>query len=118
MITEQDLQEAIAECEGQRNPNANTCMKLAAFYTIKEHMYGEGSNIYAPTGNSYSMSAESPSQGIVEADSDTEFGRIVDGMRTSEFFNIMDELMSTLSIVQPRLYAGVMRKLESLTLTA
>ncbi len=120
MITEQDLQEAIAECEGERNPNASTCMKLAAFYTIKEHMYGEGSKMptdsaYPPTGSSYSRSAESPSQGIVEADSDTEFGRIVDGMRTSELFNVMDELMSTLSIVQPRLYAGVMRKLESLT---
>lgn len=119
MITEQDLQEAIAECEGERNPNANTCMKLAAFYTIKEHMYGESSKMpsdgaYNPTGSSYSMSAESPSQGIVEADSDTEFGRIVDGMRTSEFFNIMDELMSTLSIVQPRLYAGVMRKIKNL----
>ena len=120
MITEQDLQAAIAECEGERNPNANTCMKLAAFYTIKEYMYGERSKmpsdgVYARTGSFYSGSAESPSQGIVEARSGTEFGRIVDGMRISEFYGIMDELMSTLSIVQPRLYAGVMRKLESLT---
>ena len=41
MITEKDLQEAIAECEGARNPNANTCIKLAAFYTIRQHMFGE-----------------------------------------------------------------------------
>lgn len=120
MITEQDLQEAIAECEGERNPNANTCMKLAAFYTIKEHMHGEGSkmpseDVYPSTGSSYSRSAKSPSQGIVEADSDTEFSRIVDGMRMDDFYDVMDELMSTLSIVQPRLYAGVIRKLESLT---
>lgn len=120
MITEQDLQEAIAECEGQRNPNANTCMKLAAFYTIKEHMYGEGSKmpsdgVYAPADSSYSRSAENPSQGIIEAHSDTEFSRIVDGMRMDDFYDVMDELMSTLSIVQPRLYAGVIRKLESLT---
>ena len=39
MITEKDLQEAIAECEGQRNPNANTCVKLAAFYIIKDHLF-------------------------------------------------------------------------------
>ena len=39
MITEQDLQEAIAECQGERHPNANTCMKLAAFYTIKNELY-------------------------------------------------------------------------------
>ena len=41
MITEKDLQEAIAECIGQRNPNANTAIKLAAFYTIKRELYGE-----------------------------------------------------------------------------
>ena len=39
MITEKDLQEAIAECQGERSPNASTCIKLAAFYTIKEHLY-------------------------------------------------------------------------------
>ena len=41
MITENDLQEAIAECEGVRNPTANTCLKLAAFYTIKDKLYPE-----------------------------------------------------------------------------
>ena len=30
MITEHDLKEAIAECEGNRNPDARTCIKLAA----------------------------------------------------------------------------------------
>ena len=39
MITEQDLQAAIAECEGVRNPTSNTCLKLAAYYTIKDKMY-------------------------------------------------------------------------------
>ena len=41
MITEKDLQEAIAEGQGQRNPNANTCIKLAAFLTIRKEMFGE-----------------------------------------------------------------------------
>ena len=38
MITEKDLMEAIAECQGQRNPNANTCIKLAAYYTILNNL--------------------------------------------------------------------------------
>ena len=42
MIREEDLQEAIAECQGQRNPNANTAIKLAAFYTIRRELFGEG----------------------------------------------------------------------------
>ena len=41
MITERDLQEAIAECNGERNPNANTCIKLAAFLTIQKEMFGK-----------------------------------------------------------------------------
>jgi hypothetical protein len=54
MITEKDLKEAIAECEGERNPNANTCIKLAAFYTILDNMYGEKTEIpnnYSTTGH-------------------------------------------------------------------
>lgn len=42
MITDQALQEAIAECNGKKNPDANTCMKLAAYYTIRDHLGGSG----------------------------------------------------------------------------
>ena len=41
MITEKDLRAAIAECQGARNPNASTCIKLAAFYTILNNLYPE-----------------------------------------------------------------------------
>ena len=41
MITEEELQEAIAECQGQRNPNANTCLKLASYLTILDHQKAE-----------------------------------------------------------------------------
>ena len=108
MITEKDLQEAIAECEGQRNPNANTCIKLAAFYTIRQHMFG--------VPETYSYAAEPPAEKSVEDSgiqykSDTEFSQAVHGVDPEKIMPIMDELMSTLQIVQPRLYAGVMRKI-------
>ena len=66
MIKEQELLEAIAECQGQRKPNASTCLKLASYYTILDHITGEAKKI-EPT---YSFVAPSYS-------SDTEFGRIV-----------------------------------------
>lgn len=105
MITEQDLQAAIAECEGVRNPNANTCIKLAAFYTIREHLFPQKfeSVLNAPT---YSM-ADMPS--VLE--SGTEFAEAVNRMRIEEVMSVMDELMSTIRVLQPRLYEGVMRKL-------
>lgn len=111
MITEKDLQEAIAECEGQRNPNANTCIKLAAFYTIRQHMFGQPE----PSGT-YSYAAEPP-ESVVEPDtisyeSDTEFSQAIYGMHTDDVISLMDELMSALQVVQPRLYDSVMRKLN------
>lgn len=115
MITEQDLQEAIAECEGQRNPNANTCIKLAAFYTIKQHMFGgESQGAYSFAAGpqpAAEKSVEDP--GEITYESDTDFAKEVYGMRVDVLMPIMDELMSTLEVIQPRLYAGVMRKIKS-----
>lgn len=108
MITEKDLQEAISECEGQRNPTANTCMKLAAFYTIKDKMYPDQPPVF------YSGAAGPVFSGRVEESSDTEFGRAIAGMDMADLVPILDELMSALQVVSPRLYAGVMRKLSDL----
>ena len=103
MITEKDLQEAIAECQGQRNPNANTCIKLAAFLTIQREMFGQD-QIPAP---SYSYASGSE----IRHDKDSEFARAIDGRTWEEVLPVMDELMEALSVVNPRLYHGVLRKL-------
>ena len=105
MITKKDLDAAIAECQGKRNPDANTCIKLAAFYTIKREMFGS-----TEQAESYSY-APAPNQNTIEVKSDSEFARAVSGMSVSEFLPIIDELMSTLQIIQPRLYGAVMMKL-------
>lgn len=112
MITKQDLQEAIAECLGVRNPNASTCIKLAAFLTIREHLYGEQSeSIELPR---YSF-AEGPSEQVgntIVYRSDTEFSEAINGRNADEIWPVLDELMSVLQATNPRLYAGVMRKIE------
>ena len=109
MITQQDLAQAIAECQGDRNPNANTCIKLAAFLTIQRELFGEEKQAeQLPT---YSF-APAPDRNIVEIDSDSEFARAVNGMDLDEFFSIVNELMGTLQIIQPRLYDAVMMKIS------
>ena len=113
MITEQDLQEAIAECEGQRNPNANTCIKLAAFYTIRDHMFGGGDNqgneaySFAPAASDFH--AGEPESRLI--DSGTQFSDLVNTMDLAEVLEIMDELMTTIQVTNPRLYAGVIRRM-------
>ena len=113
MITEQDLQAAIAECEGIRNPNANTCLKLAAFYTIKDKLYPEEQNHFADTSKMVYSGATEPEKVKPMLESDTEFARVAENISTEHLFAVMDELMTTIQVLQPRLYDGVIRKLTS-----
>lgn len=53
---------------------------------------------------------------VIEYDSGTEFSAAIDGRYADEVLPILDDLMSTLQIVNPRLYASVMRKLEGDTI--
>mgnify|MGYP006988929826 FL=1 len=104
MITEKDLQEAIAECQAVENPNANTCIKLAAFLTIKNELYGQ------EDGYSYSGTPEE----FVNYYSDTDFGQAIDGKNAIDMWAIMDEMMDALRVLNPRLYDGVLRKIKYL----
>lgn len=108
MITEHDLDAAIAECQGKRNPDANTCIKLAAFYTIKRELFREEKNAEQPA---YSY-AQAPDRKVIEIDSDSEFARAIDGRNQYEILPVLDELMSTLKVIQPKLYNAVLDKLS------
>ena len=107
MITEQDLQEAIAECEGVRNPNANTCIKLAAFYTIRNELF-QNQKKEPITGHSFSIAPQ------IEYESDSDFGRAISGKDPNNMLPVIDELMQTLQLINPKLYNAVMKKLSGI----
>jgi hypothetical protein len=110
LITEHDLEQAIAECQGERNPNANTCMKLAAFYTIRNEMFGKPEQYETPD---YSFAAAPVDTAeTINYDSGTDFSQAIDGRKQEDIWPIMDELMDTVHALLPRLYDGVMRKLQ------
>ena len=110
MITEQDLQAAIAECQGKRNPDASTCIKLAAFYTIKEHLFPESPEKMGQGKQEQYSYAPAP-EATVQIDSESEFADRIDGRKQRDVWPVMDELMDTLHVIQPRLYDAVMEKL-------
>ena len=110
MIREQDLQEAIAECMGKRNPDANTCIKLAAYYTILKELYPkEQDQAELPVFPSQSFSSAPE---VIEYEGDSEFARLCRERSVSFIMPILDELMQTVQVLQPRLYDAVMRKLK------
>ena len=100
MITEKDLQAAIAEMQGERNPNANTCIKLAAYYTILNELQKESGVSYA-----------APPSEEIQYQSDTDFFKAIKDKPLDFTLSMFDELMTVLQTVYPRLYKGVMSKL-------
>lgn len=106
MITERDLEEAIAECQGQRNPNANTCIKLAAFYTIRQHLF-PAERIDPEPAPSYSYASV-----VINYDGDSEFAEAINGLDTQKVLAIIEEAMEAVSVLQPRLYDSIIRKLS------
>lgn len=108
MITERDLIEAITECLGKRDPDASTCIKLAAFYTIKNELFPDTDPQQPERGYSFS---NGPVDGQrIALDSDTEFARAVDGKDPEEVWPVIDELMETIKAIYPRLYNAVLAK--------
>lgn len=107
MIKEQDLLDAIAECQGERNPDANTCIKLSAYYTILNQMYPKE----APEPPTYSF-AEPPKQ--VRYDSGSEFSDAIQGLDTEDVMMVIDELMDTIGVLVPKLYNATIDRLKSI----
>lgn len=96
LITRQDLLDAIAKCQGQKNPNASTCIKLAAYYTILDHTPEEKFD--------YSYANEPLS----------EFKNVVNRKSNESVMSIMDDLMEELQKVNPKLYYATMERLKEL----
>lgn len=105
MIREEDIIEAIAECQGVRNPSSSTCIRLAAFYTILDHLRGNDNNY------SFSAFPTNQAEDKVTYLGDSEFAQTIYGKDSNEMWSIMDELMETLQVIDSRLYDSVMRKI-------
>lgn len=124
MITEIDLQEAIAECIGKRNPDANTCIKLAAFLTIQREMYGDKNQSAdaEKVAPSYSYSPPpavdySDNEKPIQYSGDSEFSDIVNGMNINDVLTVIEELMEVLRVANSstgRLYNATLRKLKEI----
>lgn len=114
MIEKRDIDAAIAECLGKRNPDASTCIKLAAFYTIKNELFGNTERLeQSPAPSSYSYApAPDQTQDRIVIDSESEFASVIQGREQKEIWPVLDELMDTIQKMHPRLYNAVMDRLS------
>ena len=105
MIRLDDLNAAIAECQGERNPNANTCIKLAAFYTIKNEMFGQAEHIKGYSGDT------KPTK-MVEFESESEFAQAASGQPPERVYKVFEEWLETLYYVDRPMYKAIIRRLK------
>ena len=97
LITRKDLLEAIEKCQGQKNPNANTCIKLAAYLVILDH---------TPEDN--------PGYSYASKPSNSEFMRIIKSKNVDDVIFALDEMMEQLQVVAPKLYYETMERVTNL----
>ena len=78
MITLHDLDTAIAKCQGLADPKPADAIKLAAFYIIRNEMYGQqGEQSPALPAYSYSAARETI-ENTIDYYTDTEFSQAID----------------------------------------
>ena len=110
MIRLEDLQEAVAECLGQRNPDANTCIKLAAYYTIMSNLYPDQKS--EPQVARYSFASATAEE--ITYDGSSKFAKAIIGRNPDDVWKIIDELMDALSVLSPNLYNSVIDKINEM----
>jgi hypothetical protein len=79
-------------------------MKLAAFYTIYNEMYGKSQEHTV-------LNEQVLDKSLPEYNSESEFWNKIRQKDFMEVIPIIDELMETLRLINPRLYNSVMQKL-------
>lgn len=99
MLSQRELDNAIREFENAP-ANYENCKKLATFYTIFDHLYTDKS-----------ATVEKKQQEVIGYHGESEFLDLVSNREAEAIWAIIDELMDTLKIVNPRLYQSVIRKI-------
>ena len=107
MIDRQELEQAIAEIE--RLPSSyQNCEKLSVLYTVYNQLYGEK----YPQEIINQYSEMKPPE--MKFDGNSEFIQLINQKGIEQSFKVITELIDVIQVTNPRLYAGVMRKLYAL----
>lgn len=101
-VTRSEIEDAIRETE-EGPKNYQTCQKLATYYALLDHMEPR---------QMYYEAREPKIEYEIGNYGNSDFLRMVAGCDPSYVWPIMDELLSTIQVLNPRLYDSVMRKLS------
>ena len=98
MISLEKIEETIIEMESQRDTTFATVAKLADLYIVRNQLRG------------YVTGGRDP----IDAQGNSTFLKTVNGKNTEGVWKIIDELVSTVKVLHPKIYDSVMGKLNDL----
>ena len=112
MLDKREIDQAIAELENNKTTFA-ACSKLATLYTVREHAFGDKER--EEQGYSFAALPETKSEeDVIRTRGNSEFLQAVNGKRAESVWKIIDNLMGTLHVVNPRVHDDVIRRLNDL----
>lgn len=117
MLEERYLDQAIAQNLGTDNPDAWTCIRLAAQLYLKDRLYKQQAQpspqVQPIQGYAMADAPQMPAEEIVYYPGKTEFAREIDGKRAADIWPIMDEMMSLFAVLHPDMYKRAMQVIKA-----
>lgn len=113
MLDELEIRKEIARLEYEESSYPNYA-KLADLYAIRAEMQKTGQSIEPHHERLYSAAAAPEPVTQVGSYGDSDFLTVIETKRPADVWNVVNELMDSLQVMQPRTYAAVMRKLVAL----
>lgn len=102
MFSKSELLDAIEELEMSPATYQNA-EKLATFYALYDHLYVRKEPMER---------IESINEVVVDDYGDSEFLQSVMGRKADQIWMVMDELMETVKVLQPKLYQATIDKIN------
>lgn len=111
MLERRELDERIAEIVNKRNQTVGEIHDLAAFIIARDDLDKD------KAVGSYGAEAPAPTaapivETIIGDHGDSDFLQLIAGRDAGRVWAVIDGMMETLKVMEPRLYAGVIRRIN------
>ena len=103
MLSKAELLTAIDELE-DAPPTFQNCQKMATFYTLLNSVYG-GQRL------EQSFADQKPEE-VIKEYGNSEFLQAITGKKAAFVWQVINETMDALEVLQPKLYDAVIRQLS------
>jgi len=111
MLERRELEERIAEIKGKRDQTVGEIRDLAAFIIARDDL--DKDKAVGSYGDAAPIPTAAPIVETVIGDhGDSEFLQLIAHRDADHVWAVIDGMMETLKVMEPRLYAGVIRRIN------